>query len=178
MSRDSATPPVSRCGSKAEALSIAEGLPPGPLRGLMPIRVRRVESLRPGITERVVLGEHHGECIRWREHVELGVDAVGEAHFADEPIGAALVRCGAVRYLAGWFDEATTRAVLARAAADAGLEAFELPEGVRMRQRGELMFLFNYGDTPSTLPTEPLDWLIGSATVPPQGVCVARWPSD
>ena len=53
-----------------------------------------------------------------------------------------------------------------------------IPEGVRMRQRGELMFLFNYGDTPSTLPTEPLDWLIGSATVPPQGVCVARWPSD
>ncbi len=163
-----------RCGSKVETLSIADGLPPGDLRTLMPIRVRRVESLRPGVTSPVVLGEHRGECIRWREHVELGADSVGEAQFADEFGGPAVVRAGNVRYLAGWFDAPTLTEVMQRAAIDAGLEPYALPVGVRIRQRGDLIFLFNYGDEPATLPTEPVDWLIGNDTVPAQGVCVAR----
>lgn len=163
-----------RCGSKVETLSIADGLPPGGLRALMPIRVRRVESLRPGIAAPVVLGEHRGECIRWREHVELGADSVGEAQFADEFGGPAVVRAGLVRYVAGWFDAPTLTEVMQRAAVDAGLEPYALPVGVRIRQRGELTFLFNYGDEPATLPTESVDWLIGTDTVPSQGVCVAR----
>ena len=167
-----------RCGAKVETLSIADGLPPGDLRTLMPIRVRRVESLRPGIAAPVVLGEHRGDCIRWREHVELGNDSVGEAQFADEFGGPAVVRCGSVRYLAGWFDAPTLSAVMHRAAVDAGLEPYALPAGVRIRQRGELIFLFNYGDEPATLPTESVDWLIGNDTVPAQGVCVARLRGD
>ncbi len=163
-----------RCGAKVETLSIADGLPPGDLRSLMPIRVRRVESLRPGIAAPVVLGELRGECIRWREHVELGEDSVGEAQFADEFGGPAVVRSGSVRYLAGWFDAPTLSAVMHRAAIDAGLEPYALPAGVRIRQRGDLIFLFNYGDEPATLPTESVDWLIGNETVPAQGVCVAR----
>ena len=163
-----------RCGSKVETLSIPDGLPPGALRSLMPIRVRRVESLRPGVAAAVVLGDHHGACIRWREHVELGPDCIGEAQFADEFGGPALVRAGRLRYVAGWFDEPTLREVMRRAAVDAGLEPYALPEGVRVRQRGDLMFIFNYGNEPATLPTEPVDWLIGSDNVPAQGVSVAR----
>lgn len=163
-----------RCGAKVETLSVAPGLPPGELRALMPIRVRRVESLRPGIVSPVVLGEHRGECLRWREHVELGADSVGEAQFADAFGGPAVVQAGRVRYLAGWFDAATMRELMSRAAVDAGLEPYALPEGVRMRQRGELSFLFNYGDEPATLPTETVEWLVGDSTVPPQGVCIAR----
>jgi beta-galactosidase len=161
-----------RCGSKQPGLSVAQGLPPGPLRPLMPLRVWRVESLRPGVEEIVSWGAHSGRCVRWREHVELGEAAHSEAHFADG--SAAVVRSGAVRYLAGVFDEPTTRGVFERAATEAGLAPTLLPDGLRLRQRGEQVYFFNYSDLPMALDTEFAQWLVGGAVVPPQGVSIAR----
>jgi beta-galactosidase len=165
-----------RCGAKRDPLTIAEGLPPGPLRALMPVRVWRVESLRPGIEDTVTMGAHHGRCLRWREHLELGDDALAEASFADGS-AALVVAGGRVRYLAGWFDHATQRNLLAQAAGAAGLAPVELPEGLRLRRRGELAFFLNYGERPVTLDTDATGWLVGERVVPPYGVFVARQPA-
>ena len=42
-----------RTGSKTVDLQIPPALPPGPLASLLPLRVWRVESLRPNVTERI-----------------------------------------------------------------------------------------------------------------------------
>lgn len=162
-----------RSGSKTGNVTIPDGLPPGPLRELVPVRVHRVESLRPGATEPLAWAKARGLVRRWREHVELLEGAWAEGTF-DADGGAAVVRAGRARYLAGLLDPALLAAVLDRAAADAGLATTRLPAGLRLRRRGPLRFAFNYGDDPADVPA-PRDarWLLGGARLEAAGV--AAW---
>jgi beta-galactosidase len=161
-----------RCGSKVETVRIPPALPPGPLAAILPLRVVSVESLRPTVVDPVSYeGRRHG-CGQWREHLEHGHDVLAEAQFEDG--GTAVARHGRVRYLAGVFDEAMQRALLAQAARDAGLEPAPLPEGLRVRRRGELLFVFNYNDNARELHVPDAQWLIGGMTVAAHGVSVAR----
>jgi beta-galactosidase len=161
-----------RCGSKNESLNIADGLPPGPLRELIDLRVQRVESLRPGA--RVGLrwnGQQH-EAELWREFVHAGPGVTIEARCDD---GApALLRKGRTRYLTARVDAALERSLLSVAATDAGLAPVALPEGVRLRRRGHLLFVFNLGDKPRQVDVPQARWLVGGARVPPQGVSICE----
>ena len=86
-----------RTGSKTRHFSIPEGLPPGPLRGLIPMRVIEVASMRPG-AETPVTGEISGGAERWREHIETGAAVL--ARFADG--WPAVVRHGRRCYVGFW----------------------------------------------------------------------------
>ena len=154
-----------RSGSKTREFSIPDMLPPGPLQQLVPMRVREVASLRPGLTE-TVTGAVAGIVPRWRDHVEAGEGATVAARFADG--GPALVEAGRYAYLAGWGDAGLLHAAMKRLAAAAGLTTFDLPDGVRLRRRGGLTFAFNY--------TEP-DWPLPEGAVPRLGPTVLK-PGD
>lgn len=166
-----------RCGSKEAGVRIPEGLPPGPLKPLVDIRVARVESLRPGVREPVrfvgAAGEA-GEAHGWRESLETGPAVTVEASYADG--SPALVRQDRVRYLAGCFDPASTAAILAQAARDGGLVPQPLPEGLRVRRRGDLLFVLNYSEQPQSLRLPAAQWLLGGAEVAPRGVAIAHIP--
>lgn len=125
-----------RTGSRAEAFRIPDTLPPGPLQHHLPIRIARVESLRPGLD-----APGDGFTVtRWLEHVETALPA--EEVLAD---GRGIVfASGALRYLAGWPDAALLARTLKRMADKAGLATIDLPCDVRMRRTGKLTFLFNY----------------------------------
>jgi beta-galactosidase len=161
-----------RCGSKNAVLGIAEGLPPGPLRALIDLRVHRVESLRPGA--RVALRwrgrRHHAE--RWRECVQAGPEVAVEAHFDDGT--PALLRQGRTRYLAARVDATLERALLQVAATDAGLAPVPLPPGLRLRRRGDLLFIFNVSDAAQQVQVPQARWLVGQALVPAQGVSICQ----
>ena len=161
-----------RCGAKQPSLRIAEGLPPGPLRALIDVRVRGVESLRPQVQ---VHGRWRGRVFaaeRWREFVEAGPGVSIEAQFDDGH--PALLRQGRTRYVAARVDAALERDLLEAAAHDAGLATARLPDGLRIRRRGELLFVMNYGALPQRLQVPQARWLVGSARVPPHGVCIAQ----
>jgi beta-galactosidase len=156
-----------RSGSKTASFSIPAGLAPGELRGLLGIRVLRVESLRPGLEA----GGADVSVERWLEHVEG--EAIVEERLEDGH--AVVLRNGSSRYLAGWPDARLARRVLLRMAGEAGLATQELPEGIRLRRTGRLCFAFNYANGPQTLPPAPArDFLIGGAELPPAGVAVWR----
>jgi beta-galactosidase len=161
-----------RAGSKVDTVSIPQQLPPGRLQRLIDLRVTRVESLRPGVHETVMLGDQRFECVRWRETLSAGPQVDIEARHADGT--PAVARQGRTRYLAGWFEPDLQRRVLERAAHDAGLATAHLPAGVRVRRRGPLLFAFNYGDAPHTLEIPQADWIVGDDTLPAHGVGIAR----
>ena len=161
-----------RAGSKTATLHIEPGLPPGPLRALIDVRIARVESLRPGVTERVVFERRAFVAERWRESVEAGPTVTAEARFADGT--PAVLKQGRVRYLAGWFDAGLQQALLHRAALDAGLSPVQLPPGLRLRRRGELLFVFNYASAVHEVQVPQAQWLVGGATVHAHGVAIAR----
>lgn len=126
-----------RSGSKTAELTIPEGLAPGPLRELAGVTVSRSESLRSGLV-------HAGdgwELTRWLDHVEGPADA----ELVCEDGTVACWKNGSIRYLAGWPEGSLIRKVIARALADAAMDAPPLPEGLRRVTTEAGSFWFNYG---------------------------------
>ena len=173
-----------RGGSKTARLSIAEPLPPGPLADLLGLRVTRVESLPPGVVEQVPFGGTGLALQGWRERLLLA-GAQPEAAYADG--SPALVRHGRTRYLTGLPEVAGWRAVLARAAQDAGLVPHgrlpstevptlaSLPEGLRLSRLGKLLIACNFDDTATPWqPERPATLLLGAVDLPPHGLSIWR----
>lgn len=158
-----------RTGSKTRHFGIPDNLPPGPLARLLNLRVREVSSLRPGLAF-AVRGAVFGNAVRWREHVEG--PSVILAEFEDG--GAALVENGRHHYLACWPDMPLLTATMALVSRKAGLDCMELPPAIRLRRRGDLTFVFNYGDQAWSSPVDG-KLLIGAQEVGPQSLSV--WKS-
>ncbi|MDR5752875.1 MULTISPECIES: beta-galactosidase [unclassified Caballeronia] len=154
-----------RTGSKTSSLTIPETLPPG---DVLPIRVWRVESMRPNVIEPVDGG---GESRHWRDFIECGEGVQVDARFADGH--PAIVSHGSMTYLASLFDDAYTQQVFERIAGQAGLAPRRLPEGVRVSRRGSLTYVFNYGREPYRID-EAARFVAGQQDVPPQGVSIYR----
>lgn len=136
-----------RTGSKTRNFSIPEGLPPGPLRQQLPLRVVEVSSLRPGIVNSVT-GAVAGHAERWIEHIET--DLAPLSRFEDGR--PALVAANRRLYVGFWPDPVLLAGIIRHAVEQAGLAALDLPEAVRLRRLGDLVFAFNYGVEPWTAP--------------------------
>jgi beta-galactosidase len=160
-----------RTGSKTANLAIPENLPVGALASLLPLRVWRVESMRPNATLPIDFGGRGGIARHWRDYVDLPDGAQVLSSYPDG--GAAILRHRDATYLASVFDDATTRAVLADAAHVAGIETQELGDGVRLSHRAGFTFVFNYGHTTHAVPPGA-SILFGEAHVAPQQVTVYR----
>jgi len=155
-----------RSGSKTESFRIPDALPPGALKSLLPLRVVRVESLRPGWSEPADGFSVGG----WLEHVETDLPA---EETLDDGRGTVFVS-GQARYLAGWADAALLDRLVRRMAGEAGLTPVALPDGVRMRRASDLCFAFNYSLKQANLPVSEAEFVIGGAVLPPAGVSVWR----
>ncbi len=156
-----------RTGSKTRHHAIPENLPPGPIQSLVKARVLEVSSLRPGLSE-TVGGKVKGTASRWREYLEVqGGEVLGRFAEGD----AALVASGKQHYLACWPDGGLLASVMALVAKKAGLKTVVLPEAVRIRRRGSLLYVFNYGDKawPAPFKGKPI---LGGKSVPAQGLSI------
>jgi beta-galactosidase len=164
-----------RTGSKTRDLRIPANLPPGALADVLPLRVWRVDSMRPNVTVPVTSDNSalKGESRHWRDLLEVPANMDVLARFDDGH--PAFVRHGALHYCASLFDDALTQRIFAQVAAAAHLDAAPLADTIRVSQRGGLKYVFNYGDTAYTIDNVRADaFVIGSSSVEPQGVAVYR----
>jgi beta-galactosidase len=160
-----------RSGAKTKDLQIPSALPPGPLAQLLPIKVTRVESLRPGHVERA----GGTEVRRWLEHVETSLTP--RAATADG-VGVWYSN-GHVDYIACWPDGALLTTVLKARADLEDIEVSELRDGLRLRRLGGLRFAFNYMPEPVDLSlflpgAERYEFVLGGVQLPPAGVAAWR----
>ena len=159
-----------RTGSKTRDLQIPKSMPPGPLQKVMPLRVTRAESLRPGWEEAGDFG-----ISKWLEHIET--ELVPLARTAS---GLGFwYRHGKFQYLGAWPSADLIDAVVTTAAEAAGLPLLKLPDDIRIRRRGEIMFAINYGpetiDLSSCLPAvATADFIVGGCLLAPAGVAAWR----
>jgi beta-galactosidase len=168
-----------RTASKTEDFHIPATLPPGASlqAEALPIRVVRVESLRPGIEVPVQGG---GALVRWREFLELKEGATSELASTGDGGHPALVWCPASRflYLAGWPTPDLMATVAGRALERAGLTATRLGASLRKRVSKRFTFFFNYDPTNAVDITEHVPKgaknLVSpnSLLLPPAGVAV------
>ena len=160
-----------RSGSKTVDLCIPANLGPGPLAQQLPMRVWRVDAMRPTTQVPVQWGERQGQARIWRDLIEVAGDTTVVATFDDGH--PAIVRSGNLHYLAGIFDEPLLRDYLTSVAREAGLPVARLADGTRISRRGDLTYVFNYGDAPlDASPPPGARFVFGTAQVPPQGVSV------
>ncbi len=152
-----------RTGAKTESFQIPGRLPPGPLQSLLAIKVSRVESLRPGVTRDVAVGNQRYACSTWVETIETSrANVVGQ--FADG--SPALVRQANRLYLAAWPTRELASDVVQRVLDESGVASVVLPEGVRMRRRGDVTFAFNFGSDSQSSPAEPsAKYVLGAQTI-------------
>ncbi len=158
-----------RTGSKTRHHSIPENLAPGPIAHLVKARVLEVSSMRPGLTAKIK-GKVQGAAGRWRDVLEPnGAKILATFENGD----AALTAAGHHHYLACWPDEKLLGSLIAFATKRAGLKTCKLPEGVRIRRRGDLLFAFNYSEKSWKLPMAG-HVVLGSRVLKPQQVTILR----
>ena len=143
-----------RTNCKTAEMSIPVPLPPA-IPGL-DVTVARVESLRPDMP---IPSAHRGHITGWRETLEGSAPV--QMTTADGE--AAIMGENGRYYLGGWPDADFLGCILTRLLTDAGLTALEMPEGVRRRQAGGRVFLFNHGPDPvefqgHLLPAAGVHW--------------------
>jgi beta-galactosidase len=169
-----------RSGARTADGHIPPTLAPGPLQAVLPFTVTHVESLRPGSV-------FHADAYavrRWLEHVEIVPGArvevcamlpAGPAH-GETPIW---LRHQHTEYFACWPCPRLLEDAIAQAALHAGLDPVPLPEGLRLRRRGDVRFGLNYNAYPihlaDTLPgAARFHYLLGQAALEPGGMCAWR----
>lgn len=154
-----------RTGSKTKTLQVPGTLAPGPLRGLIPITIPRVESLRPGMVEKA-----RGFAVtRWLEYVESELEPL---YRLENGRGLGYAK-GSTTYINAWPDTLLLEAFVARALRAKGHKPLHLPKGMRVRRRGDLAFVFNYG--PETLDLNGLiegTLIRGDTQLAPAGVAI------
>ena len=156
-----------RSGSKTADFSIPAGLPPGSLQALLPLKVTRVESLRPGLFEAV--GD--GTVSQWLEHIDSSL----EAEWSTDSGKGLCYRNGNARYLAACVDTPVLKMVFSRMAEEADLPIVTLHEDIRIRRNGNLIFAFNYGTQPQPAPwIENAESLVGNGQIEAADVAVWR----
>ena len=161
-----------RSGAKTRDMTLPDGLPPGPLRALLPIRVLSVETLRRDCPGRIGFGDADFASTSWREAIDPGEATVLGRYEDDSP---ALVRHGRVHYLATLTDDALLTALLTSLCAEAGIAITPVAGGLRLRRRGPLTFAINYGDTEVPAPApEGVEFLLGGRSVAARDLAIWR----
>lgn len=165
-----------RSGSKTDEFSIPATLAPGPLQSLLPIKILSVETLRPDCPVPMTWQDGSFEARVWCEEIENGDDVEIKATYSDG--SAAVVSSGRTTYIGALTDEAFLKQFLKDACEDQAIHTTLLPEDMRLCQRGNLTFAFNYANDaqPVTAPDDA-DFLIGGPMVGGHDLSVWRNPN-
>jgi beta-galactosidase len=158
-----------RSGSKTEHFQIPPDLPPGALRELLPLQVTRVESYRPGLADRVYWGGREWKAEVWKEWLESDLEPV--ASFCDGR--GAIYQHHNRHYLAFWPGPEFLESYLGQVAESAGLPLHRLPDDLRIRRRGNLVFAFNYSHQSQPAPApEGAVFILGGPTLEAYNFCI------
>ncbi|WP_394179469.1 beta-galactosidase [Marinomonas posidonica] len=158
-----------RTGSKTSTYQIPDNLAPGKLAKLMPLQVERVDAL-PNHTQLAVSGVWgEGLLKHWHEQITTDLPCL----LKDNAGNPVLVGQGQHYYLGSCLDNGALKASLAKLAEKAGLLTYYLPKGLRIRERGELIFVMNYASQAIDFAPEGAELVIGSRCL--EAANIAIW---
>ncbi|MEM7046928.1 MAG: beta-galactosidase [Pseudomonadota bacterium] len=164
-----------RTGAYDPNFSIPTNGAPGALYDLMGVRVRRCESMRPGLTRRAVYQNTTYDFHRWTDFAEPGAADI-ELIFTDGR--PAITRHKQCLYLTAWPAPDFARAWLLDVARQAGLDVQVLAGSLRRRRRNGLIYYLNYGAQPVKAPIPAgADIVLGAPTIPPHDLTVVKDPA-
>jgi beta-galactosidase len=155
-----------RTGAKTSSFQIPRNLAPGPLQALLPIKVTRVESLRPGLERGLRWRNRSYACGTWVERLEIGADVHVQGSFSSgEP---AIVESRGRTYIAVWPSRELALDIVSQTLAAAGVAVSLLDEDLRVRHRGGVTFAFNFSSDSKPAPAPATAaYVSGGKTIAP-----------
>jgi beta-galactosidase len=162
-----------RAGAKTSEFSYPSNLPPGLLQQLIPIRVLSVETLRADCRESLSWNNHIYESGIWREQLDIGHSDHLEVVASYENAEPAIVRNQRFTYMATLTNRAFLLDFFQQQCQQADIQTYRFGEDIRISQRGNLMFAFNYSQHQQVLTLDPnITVVLGNITIEPHGVTV------
>ena len=161
-----------RAGAKTSEFGYPDTLPPGLLQQLIPIRVLSVETLRADCTEDLNWNNQQYQSGSWREQLDAAETTVLARYEDNQP---AVVTQGRFTYIGTLTDREFLLDFFQQYCQQANIQTFRFGEDIRVCQRGDLIFAFNYSDQSQELPLDSdTSLMLGSAHIEPHGVTVWR----
>ncbi|MFK8031200.1 MAG: beta-galactosidase [Gammaproteobacteria bacterium] len=162
-----------RSGAKTEEFGYPLTLPPGPLQQVIPLRILSIETLRPGcpqLLRRPKEGYKDYESVVWREELEAPRT---EVLAAGEDGSPAVVSHDNIIYVGTLTDREFLEDLFRDVCEQQAIAINVQPTDVRVQQRGDLTFAFNYGqrDAELSLP-DSAEIVLGANPVAPHDVTV------
>ncbi|AVX03481.1 beta-galactosidase [Maritalea myrionectae] len=164
-----------RTGSKTQNMHIPDNLPPGEFARLVNVKVKRVESLPDYCGDHIELDGQNYPVGNWRECIESDEAILARFKSDHRDQSPALVGNDKCWYGAANFSGALLDVLVDKLLLWAGVPAVQLSADVRITQRGELHFAFNFGDRMAEIdvPAEA-EILLGQAKVAPRDLVIWR----
>jgi beta-galactosidase len=161
-----------RAGAKTSEFGYPISLPPGLLQQLIPIRILSVETLRADCMEGLCWNSQQYQSGGWCEQIEAGESEVLARYDNGEP---AVVRQDRTTYIGTLTNREFLLDFFQQYCQQASIPTYRFGSDIRVSQRGDLMFAFNYSDQPQELPLDSgARLMLGSTRIEPHGVTVWR----
>ena len=161
-----------RSGAKTDEFSIPDTLPPGLLQDAIPVRVLSVETLRADCPEPLYWQGKTYQARVWCEELESDGCETLATHFDGT---AAIVRKDTITYIGTVTDDAFLIDFFRDVCHRADIPMIDVPADMRIVQRGDLTFVFNYAAEPQKAPEfDGRHLVLGQATVGARDVSVWR----
>ena len=161
-----------RAGAKTPEFGYPSILPPGLLQQLIPIRILSVETLRADCMEGLCWNKQQYQSGGWCEQIEAGESEVLARYDNGEP---AVVRQDRTTYIGTLTNREFLLDFFQQYCQQASIPTYRFGTDIRVSQRGDLMFAFNYSDQPQELPLDSgARLMLGSTRIEPHGVAVWR----
>ena len=161
-----------RAGAKTSEFGYPAILPPGLLQQLIPIRILSVETLRADCMEGLCWNKQQYQSGSWCEQIEAGESEILARYDNGE---AAVVRQDRTTYIGTLTNREFLLDFFQQVCQQANIQTYRFGEDIRVCQRGDLMFAFNYSDQPQELPLDSdASLMLGSTHIKPHGVTVWR----
>ena len=161
-----------RAGAKTSEFGYPAILPPGLLQQLIPIRILSVETLRADCMEGLCWNKQQYQSGSWCEQIEAGESEILARYDNGE---AAVVRQDRTTYIGTLTNREFLLDFFQQYCQQANIQTYRFGTDIRVCQRGDLMFAFNYSDQPQELPLDSdASLMLGSTHIKPHGVTVWR----
>ena len=161
-----------RAGAKTSEFGYPDSLPPGLLQQLIPIRVLSVETLRADCTEDLSWNNQQYQSSSWREQLDAAHTKVLARYEDNQP---AVVSEGRFTYMGTLTDREFLLDFFQHYCRQADIPIYRFGADIRVSQRGNLLFAFNYARQPQALPLDAqAEIILGHATIEPHEVTVWR----
>ncbi|MFK8049374.1 MAG: beta-galactosidase [Halioglobus sp.] len=161
-----------RAAAKTQEFGYPQNLPPGVLQELLPMKILSVETLRADCTESMTWENREYQSGIWREELEAS-DVQTLAKYEDG--SPAVIQHERFIYMATLTDDQFLQDFFMAQCVTAGIKTYFFGPDIRVCQRGELMFAFNYSAQEHALPLDSdVEVLLGSLAIKPRDITVWR----